>query len=77
MKETNLQNYGVDHPMKNAEFKEKCNQIILEKYGVKHISQSDKIKEQKKWLDVLDVIRYYILTINLECVRHVEWDFML
>jgi hypothetical protein len=48
MKETNLQKYGVVHPMKNAEFKEKCNQIILEKYGVKHISQSDKIKEQKK-----------------------------
>ena len=46
--ETNLQKYGVDHPMKTNECKEKMKQTMIDTYGVEHNSQLNYIKEQKK-----------------------------
>ena len=39
-----LSRYGVDHPMKVAEFKEKAKQTLKEHYGVEHSSQSSEIR---------------------------------
>lgn len=47
-KNTFIEKYGCNHPMKNKEIKEKLTKAIQEKYGVSHISKLDKIKIQKK-----------------------------
>ena len=43
-----LEKYGVDHPYKLDEFKEKRKQTNLEKYGVESPMQLDEFKEKRK-----------------------------
>jgi hypothetical protein len=47
-KNTFIEKYGYNHPMKNKDYQNKCKNNILEKYGVSHISKLEKIKNQKK-----------------------------
>jgi len=46
-KETNLEKYGVDHPMKNIEIKKKTNETNLEKYGVVRSSMINEFENKK------------------------------
>ncbi len=48
IKKTNMEKYGVDYLLKSKEFREKGAETILLKYGVKHISQNQNIKDMKK-----------------------------
>ena len=45
---TNLERYGVKHPMQSSQIREKQKNNCLEKYGVENASQSDLIKEKRK-----------------------------
>ena len=47
-KQTCLEKYGVDAPMKSSKIKEKSKQVCLEKYGVENISQFFETKEKYK-----------------------------
>lgn len=47
-KETNLKKYGVDHPLKLEEFKEKSKETNLKKYGVEYSMQNKEIREKSK-----------------------------
>ena len=47
-KKTNLEKYGVEHPLQNNKIKGKLKQTNLEKYGVENVSQNNKIKEKVK-----------------------------
>jgi len=47
-KNTSIEKYGVDHPMKNDIFKDKLKKSNLEKYGVENVFSSDEIKEKIK-----------------------------
>lgn len=47
-KQTCLEKYGVDAPMKSSKIKEKSKQVCLEKYGVENISQFFETKEKCK-----------------------------
>jgi hypothetical protein len=47
-KETNLIRYGVDHPLKLEEFKEKSKETNLKKYGVEYSMQNKEIREKSK-----------------------------
>lgn len=42
-----IEKYGVEHPMKSSDIKEKFNDKIKDKYGVDNISQLDSIKKKK------------------------------
>jgi hypothetical protein len=48
IKNTNLKKYGADCCLKNQDIRDKINQTTLNKYGVKHNSQLERIKQQKK-----------------------------
>ena len=48
IKQTNLILFGVEHIMKDEEFKNNYKNVCLKKYGVKNASQSKKIKDKKK-----------------------------
>ncbi|ALX27570.1 putative Vsr/MutH/archaeal HJR family endonuclease [Golden Marseillevirus] len=43
----NLETYGVEHPMKSEEFREKGKATLLERYGVDNPLKSQKIREKK------------------------------
>ena len=45
-KETNLDKYGVDNPMKCEQFKNKGKETNIERYGVEYSSQSNFIKDK-------------------------------
>jgi len=47
-KETNLERYGVDHPLKLDKFKEKSKETNLERYGVEHSAQNKEVREKSK-----------------------------
>lgn len=47
-KQTSLEKYGVDHPMKTQEVQEKQKQTMQEKYGVDHPYQSQEIMAKMK-----------------------------
>lgn len=47
-KQSCLEKYGVDAPMKSSKIKEKSKQVCLEKYGVENISQFFETKEKYK-----------------------------
>lgn len=47
-KETCLETYGVDHPMKTQEVQEKQKAVIRKKYGVDHPLQNAEILEKAK-----------------------------
>ena len=47
-KNTCLEKYGVDHPTKSNEVKEKIKNTCLEKYGVDHPTKSNEVKEKIK-----------------------------
>ena len=47
-KETNIEKFGVDHPLKLQEFREKQSKTNLEKYGVEFLQQSSDIREKSK-----------------------------
>lgn len=47
-KQTLINNYNVDNPMKSKEIQEKSKQTCLKKYGVEYSSQSNIIKEKTK-----------------------------
>ena len=47
-KETNLEKWGVDNPMKSKMVKERLENKILEKWGVEHYSKTDEFKEKIK-----------------------------
>jgi len=47
-KQTNLEKYGVEHPMQNKEIQKKVKQTNLEKYDVENIFQNEKIKEKSR-----------------------------
>lgn len=47
-KNTYLNNYGVEHPLKSKEIKKKIKQTNLQKYGVENPSQNEEIKEKKR-----------------------------
>jgi hypothetical protein len=45
---TNLERYGVEHPLQNSEIREKTKQTNIERYGVEHQMQNPEIKEKIK-----------------------------
>jgi len=45
-KETMLEKYGVDHPFKSTEIRQKADQTMLEKYGVKYSQQNKEINKK-------------------------------
>lgn len=47
-KETWIQKYGVDNPLKSSKILEKRNNTNIEKYGTKHTFQSEKCKEKSR-----------------------------
>ena len=47
-KETFINKYGVDHPLKLEEFKQKSKDTNLERYGVEYSIQNKEIKEKAK-----------------------------
>jgi G:T-mismatch repair DNA endonuclease (very short patch repair protein) len=47
-RQTCLDKYGVDNPMKNEHIKGKLRESILKKYGVEHYSKTDEYKEKYK-----------------------------
>jgi len=47
-KETFLERYGVDHPLKLEEFKEKSKRTNLERYGVEYSILNEKIKDKAR-----------------------------
>ena len=47
-KQTFIQKYGVDNPLKNEVVKNKTKTTMLLKYGVEHPSQLDEFKRKKK-----------------------------
>ena len=47
-KETNLERYGVDHPLKLDIFKNKSKETNLERYGVEYSMQNKKVREKSK-----------------------------
>jgi hypothetical protein len=47
-KETSLEKYGVDHPLKLEKFKEKSKTTNLERYGVEYSIQNKEVKEKLK-----------------------------
>jgi hypothetical protein len=47
-KQTNLQKWGVDNPMKSKVVKKRLEQTILERWGVNHYSKTDEYKEKIK-----------------------------
>jgi len=47
-KETNLERYGVDHPLKLDKFKEKSKETNLERYGVEYSIQNKEVREKSK-----------------------------
>lgn len=48
VEQTSLQRYGVTHPSKSAEVKEKHRETSLKRYGVVNPMQNDKIKSKLK-----------------------------
>jgi hypothetical protein len=46
MRTTNLEKYGVTHPIQNSAIKEKIGNTMLDKYGVKHALQNKELKEK-------------------------------
>jgi hypothetical protein len=48
IKNTNLKKYGAECCLKNQDIKDKIKKTTLNKYGVNHISQLERIKQQKK-----------------------------
>ena len=48
MEKTNLEKYGVKHPMYSEQVKEKIKKTNLEKYGVENPFQSEEVKEKIK-----------------------------
>ncbi len=47
-RQTNLEKYGVDHPMKTQEVQEKQKEVLRKNYGVDNPSQSPEIRERQK-----------------------------
>lgn len=47
-KQTCLEKYGVDNPMKLSSTKNKAKQTCLKKYGVENVAQVDEIREKTK-----------------------------
>ena len=47
-KETNIEKWGVDNPMKSKKVKKILENKILEKWGVEHYSKTDEFKEKIK-----------------------------
>lgn len=47
-KNTNIERYGVEYPIRNNEIKEKSKKICLEKYGVEYTGQAQCKKERTK-----------------------------
>lgn len=47
-KTTYINNWGVDHPLRNKEYKRKIDNIIKAKYGVDNISYHPKIQKKKE-----------------------------
>ena len=47
-KNTCIEKYGVDNPMKTQEVKDNLKNSIIKKYGVNHFSKTDKYKEKYK-----------------------------
>lgn len=47
-KETNLERYGVDHPLKLDKFKEKSKKTNLERYGVEYSIQNKNVRKKSR-----------------------------
>lgn len=47
-KKSNIEKYGVEHPLKLQEFREKQSNTNLERYGVEFLQQSKEIREKTK-----------------------------
>jgi hypothetical protein len=47
-KQTNIEKYGVEHPFKNEEIRNKCKETLLKNYGVEYPLQSKEIKNKTK-----------------------------
>jgi hypothetical protein len=47
-KQTNMEKYGVEHPFKNEEIRNKCKVSLLKNYGVEYPLQSKEIKDKNK-----------------------------
>jgi len=48
IKQTNIQRYGVDNPMKSEKFIQKSKKTVREKYGVDSTNQLDIVKQKKR-----------------------------
>lgn len=85
IKETNLNKYGNEYPIRLNEFQEKSKETCLVKYGVLNISQSYEINKQKKskyfynniWFDSGWELAYYIYLVdnNINFIYHPNISF--
>jgi hypothetical protein len=48
VKETCIERYGIDNPLKSQEVRNKSKQTCIERYGVEHPSQSQEVKDKSK-----------------------------
>ena len=47
-KQTSLKRYGVEHPLQDADIRDKMEETTWKRYGVGHAMQNEEIKEKSK-----------------------------
>jgi very-short-patch-repair endonuclease len=81
-KQTSMERWGVDNPMKSKEIQEKVRSTIVERYGVDHFSKTEEYKEKyrltkqvrKKELSLVHVVSGLTLFLRDCGVKYIQKD---
>ena len=75
LKETCIQKYGVDNPMKSDEVKNKLKKSLIQKYGVDHYSKTDEFKSKYKdtCLEKYNINNTFQLTDRIKATNLEKW----